>query len=293
MTRILDPISGEVINVDDSVAPLVEELWARLGQPGAVLPARTPATPEPVARAKVAARRRPDRLIVPWQPAELAKVRDGLPGRYRLTCDLGASLGLRQGELFGFNLDDLGQRAYRVRVQIKRVDGVLVFAPPKHERERSVPVPASLRELVTAHTAEHGTARVTLPWIEPQGRPRTLTLAFTNQHAAPLGRAYMNRLWRTAVVAAGIAWIPQDTGMHMLRHVAASRWIGAGGDVLMVRDLLGHADTTTTERYMHRLKTHDQRTSRVVARAQPRASRPAKLPAGVASLDAWRIRKTS
>lgn len=81
--------------------------------------------------------------------------------------------------------------------------------------------------------------------------------------------------------------------MHMLRHIAASRWIGAGADVLMVRDLLGHADTATTETYLHRLKTHDQRTRRVVAKAQPRAPKPAKLPAGVASLDAWRARRTS
>jgi len=139
--------------------------------------------------------------------------------------------------------------------------------------------------------------RVTLPWQPrpgaPLARPRTYALAFTSQRAAPLDRAYVNRLWKPAVVAAGIAWIPQDTGMHMLRHIAASRWIGAGADVLMVRDLLGHADTATTETYLHRLKTHDQRTRRVVAKAQPRAPKPAKLPAGVASLDAWRARRTS
>jgi site-specific recombinase XerD len=201
---------------------------------------------------------------------------------------------MRQGELFGFNLDDLddGMRNYRVRVQVKRVDGVLVFAPPKHERERSAPVPANLRQLVTAHIAAYGTVRVTLPWATPDGLPRTLTLLHVNQHGAALGSAYVNRLWKTAVLAAGITWIPQDTGMHMLRHVAASRWLAAGADVLMICGLLGHADTMTTERYLHRLKTHDQRTRNVVARAQPRTrSRAATLPAGVADFGAWRLRE--
>jgi site-specific recombinase XerD len=103
----------------------------------------------------------------------------------------------------------------------------------------------------------------------------------------------VNRLWKTAVLSMGIAWIPQDTGMHMLRHVAASRWISAGADLLMVRDLLGHADTATTERYLHRLKTHDQRTRRVVAKAQPRPPRPATMPPGVVDFTAERIRRST
>jgi site-specific recombinase XerD len=239
-------------------------------------------------------RRRPERLILPWEPAELGRVRDGLPARYQLMTDLGAALGLRQGELFGLNLDDLEQRAYRVRVQVKRADGGLLFAPPKNEHERSVPVPASLRQLINAHVAEHGTARIRLPWLEPGGQPRTYTLLFASQHAAALDRGYVNRLWRTAVLSAGIAWIPQDTGMHMLRHVAASEWIAAGADLLQARDLLGHADTGTTERYLHRLKTHDQRTRTVVAKAQRRtAPRPARLPAGVADFGAYQNRRTS
>jgi integrase len=254
---------------------------ATTGQP-ATGPAATPS------------RRRPGRLIVPWEPAELGRVRDGLPGRYQLMTDLGAALGLRQGELFGLNLEDLDQRAYRVRVQVKREGGQLVFAPPKHGRERSIPVPASLRQLITAHAAAYGTTRVTLSWLEPGGPPRTLDLLFTGQHGRPLDRSYVNRLWRTAVLSAGITWIPQDTGMHMLRHIAASGWIAAGADLLQVRDLLGHADTATTERYMHRLKTHDQRTRAMVAKAQRRtAPRPARLPAGVADFATYQTRRTS
>ena len=304
MTRILDPLTGEVVDVDPAAVPFVDELWARLGgspqnasdgPDGGTHPI-TPPAPAHTASYTLDTghtKRRPERLIVPWQPAELGRVRDRLPGRYALMCDIGATLGLRQGELFGFNTDDLDPRTYRVRVQIRRTDGHLVFAPPKHQRERSTPVPADLHHQITRHVAVYGTTRVILPWLEPGGPPRTLGLLFTSQRAAPLDRAYVNRLWRTAVAAAGIGWIPQDTGMHMLRHVAASRWLAAGADLLMVRDLLGHADTATTERYLHRLKTHDQRTRTVVARAQRTTSRPGSLPHGVASLDAYRARRSS
>ena len=304
MTGILDPITGHVVDVDPAAVPFVEELWARLDatadppSPAPLPPAHpaadlgTPPCLPPTTARRPAARRRPERLIVPWTPAELGRVRDGLPNRYQLMTDLGASLGLRQGELFGVNLDDLGPHAYRVRVQVKRTDGVLVFAPPKHDRERTAPVPPSLRQLITAHGAAHGATRVTLPWDRPDGPPRTLVLLFTSQHYTPLDRAYVNRLWKTAVLAAGITWIPQDTGMHMLRHTFASELLATGADLLMVRDLLGHADVATTERYLHRLKTHDQRTRAAVAKVQRRtAARPAKLPPGVASLDAWRTRR--
>jgi integrase len=296
MTRILDPLSGDVIDVDSSVAPLLEELWARLGgQPGTSTPGSDRA-PEPAPDPPARRKRSPARLIVPWMAGQLAKVHDGLPGRYQLMTDLGEATGMRQGELFGCNLGDFSDslKDYRIRVQIKRIPGGLVFAPPKHERERSVPVPPDVRRNIATHTTSHGTAPVTLPWRTLDGEPRTLLLLHTSQHATALDRAYVNRLWETAVRSAGIEWRPQDSGMHMLRHIAASRWLAAGADLTMISHLLGHADLATTERYIHRLGNHDTRTRQVVAKAARRPQpRPAKLPAGVADFGAWQNRRSS
>jgi integrase len=36
---------------------------------------------------------------------------------------------------------------------------------------------------------------------------------------------------------------------HTLRHAAASRWLAATGNLIVVRDLLGHASVATTQRY--------------------------------------------
>ncbi|WCE93271.1 tyrosine-type recombinase/integrase [Acidithiobacillus ferriphilus] len=42
-------------------------------------------------------------------------------------------------------------------------------------------------------------------------------------------------------------------GPHLLRHTAASRWLGMGMDMVQVRDYLGHGNLTITSRYAHLL----------------------------------------
>jgi len=38
---------------------------------------------------------------------------------------------------------------------------------------------------------------------------------------------------------------------HLIRHSAALRWLMAGGDVISLKNLLGHVDVTTTQLYLH------------------------------------------
>ena len=65
---------------------------------------------------------------------------------------------------------------------------------------------------------------------------------------------------------------PQDQGitglrLHDLRHTFASRLIDAGVDLVTTSRLLGHAHTTTTERYVH--KPQDRMREAVEKLAQP------------------------
>jgi integrase len=63
--------------------------------------------------------------------------------------------------------------------------------------------------------------------------------------------AALNKLWRTARGAAGIA-DTRANGMHVLRHTAASAWLSAGVDVRTVAEYLGHGDPGFTLRtYAH------------------------------------------
>jgi integrase len=45
--------------------------------------------------------------VQPWTGEQAAAVRQALPARYRALADIGAGLGLRQGEAFGLAVDDI------------------------------------------------------------------------------------------------------------------------------------------------------------------------------------------
>lgn len=57
----------------------------------------------------------------------------------------------------------------------------------------------------------------------------------------------IERQWRLALAAAGIS----NLHIHGLRHIFASRYMEAGGDLNTLREMLGHSDFETTQRYAH------------------------------------------
>lgn len=295
---MLDPVSGQVVEVDASVAPLVEELWARLGgspqndtdSPAAPTQPDTPARRGPVGTPSW--RRRETRIIVPWSAQTCAKVAAGLPDRYAAMVPAGQSTGLRFGELSALAVEDLDRRQVLVRRQVKRVDGCLVWAMPKGGKQRTLPLDRHLSAILHDHQARHDPAPVTLPWYDPDGQRETFRVLFANEHGRPLDRAYFERRWRTAVSDAGMT-PNRSTGTHQLRHHFASELVAAGTDLETVRRLLGHADVMTTAAYIHSLAISDQQARRAVAKVTPRPKRPAALPAGVADFGAYRIRRTS
>ncbi|WP_031034937.1 tyrosine-type recombinase/integrase, partial [Streptomyces sp. NRRL WC-3725] len=102
-------------------------------------------------------------------------VRRALPARYRAMVDTGAGCGLRQGEIVGLAEDAVDFEAGTLRVvrQVKLIRGKAVFAPPKCNKERDVPLPSSVAEALRVHMDTCKPVEVTLPWRKPDGRKVT------------------------------------------------------------------------------------------------------------------------
>lgn len=204
----------------------------------------------------------PDRRrIVPWPVEQVAGVRDTLPERYRALADVGAGLGLRQGEAFGLAVEDIDflRGTVHVRRQVKLIGGKLVFALPKGGRQRDVPLPESVALRLAAHLQAWPAIAVTLPWLAT-GKPEMARLLFTTRERTALDRTYFNRhVWKPALEVAGVP-TTRENGMHALRHHFATVLLEGGCSPKAVAEYLGHADPGFTLRvYGHVMPASENR----------------------------------
>lgn len=79
--------------------------------------------------------------------------------------DIGTGCGLRQGEIVGLAEDavDFESGILRAVRQVKLIQGKVVFAPPKCNKERDVPMPSSVAQALRAHMDTCKPAEITLP----------------------------------------------------------------------------------------------------------------------------------
>jgi integrase len=183
-----------------------------------------------------------------WTPQQVAAVRAALPGRWQVLVDLGARLGLRQGEIFGLAVPDVDflRRVVHVRRQVRIVGGRLVFAPPKGRKIRDVPLPQTVADALAAHLAAYPARPVTLPWNEPGGAGETAQLVLTSATGLAVNRNTFNTYaWKPALAAAGIP-AGRASGCHVLRHTFASELLHHGCGIKEVSDYLGHSSAAIT-----------------------------------------------
>ncbi|MBB1256359.1 tyrosine-type recombinase/integrase [Streptomyces alkaliterrae] len=215
--------------------------------------------------------------VIPWLPERVFAVRAALAELFRPMVDLGAGCGMRQGEIFGLGVDgvDYGTDTVHVVRQVKLINGKPVFAPPKCDKERDVPLPASVAATLQEHSDRHPPTAVTLPWKKPDGPMVTARLLFTGLEGGAIRRNDFNTYsWKPALAAAGV--IPErkpgeryasarEHGMHALRHFYASVLLDAGESIRAVSDYLGHADPSLTLRvYAHLMPSSRERTRSAV-----------------------------
>ncbi|MGK5449237.1 tyrosine-type recombinase/integrase [Streptomyces radiopugnans] len=213
-----------------------------------------------------------------WPPERVLAVRSAMPERCRVLVEIGAGLGLRQGEALGLSAEDVDfdREVVHVRRQVKMVHAKLCFALPKGRKVRDVPLPSSVARAIQRHTRRFAPVPVTLPWDDPRPpetpvearhrRPRTYSLLVTGRERKAINRNYFNSyVWKPALAKAGVIapleettggsrmWEPsRGHGFHALRHFYASEELEAGESVVSLARWPGHSDPGfTLRKYSH------------------------------------------
>ena len=121
--------------------------------------------------------------------------------------------------------------------------GTRMLAKPylKDNDPRTMGLPPELVAQLAAHIADR--------------RLRSGDLLFPTRDGTPISsNSFRTRIWRPAVVTSGIDF---DVRVHDLRHAHASWLLAGGSDLKSVMDRMGHAQITTTQKYLHTLPDAD------------------------------------
>ena len=217
-----------------------------------------------------------------WADQVIFCLIDAHPNSLRALPELAASCGMREGELYGIALEDFDfdDKLVRVRRQIKRLGASYVFALPKNDRERIVPLSDWAIRAVQRQIELCQPRPCTLPWEKLSGKPRTFNILFRwhtdDQHVK--SRNYSETIWKPALVRAGLIPEPcvdrrgrrryvtsRREGIHQLRHYYASVMLAGGVSIKELAEYLGHEDPAFTLRvYAHMLPSSYDRARAVV-----------------------------
>lgn len=151
---------------------------------------------------------------------------DWMPLRNVALVSVMARAGLRVGETVALDLED---------IELNPRSGWLVVRQGKGLKERHVPLSLQARKDIRAYLDER------------PGQAKTPAL-FITKNWNRLDTRSVGYMIRGAARRAGIE---QRVTPHTLRHTFATRFLEKGGDLATLRDILGHANLSTTSRYVH------------------------------------------
>lgn len=147
--------------------------------------------------------------------------------RERMIVLLGVHVGLRRAELAALEVGDLSLAGRTVLVR-----------RGKGGHQRLVPMSAEACTAAARYVASEALSE----------GPLLRSVRYPQEGIGPstVGAIFRRIAYRSGVkVRAG-----DSVGAHSLRHTAATSWYESSGDVLAVRDLLGHESLATTQRYV-------------------------------------------
>ncbi len=199
------------------------------------------------------------------------KLTAALPAEFRAVVALVAGSGLRQGEVFGLEverLDFLRGRSVEVVQQLVTLPGQPPYLalPKTAESLRTVPLARVTLDQLAAHLAAFPVVEVEIEDRTDPRRPvvRSARLVFTRNNR-PIARHDWPAVWVPAARAVGL---PSRTGLHVLRHLYASLLIRHGESIKTVQARMGHGSAAITlDTYGHLWPDADDRTREAVEHA--------------------------
>ncbi len=186
-------------------------------------------------------------------PVEYDSILAALPAQHRLMVETAVNTGLRWGELIALKPRhlDLIKRTLSVEETVVEISiknsptgqRMITKPYPKDNEARTMELPPDLVDQLT-------------DWIHERHLGPDVLL-FATRNGTPISRnTFRTRVWLPAIRASGVDF---DVRVHDLRHAHASWLLAGGSDLKSVMDRMGHAQITTTQKYLHALPDADQK----------------------------------
>jgi len=186
--------------------------------------------------------RPPDRKLV--DPADLVRLADAVPPRYRALVLVGGVLGLRWGEAIGLRTCDIDfvRRTVAVAQVVEEVSGRLRVLPGEAKTAgslRTLAAPPFLLHELASHTEVHRGDKSRRPPGAPHRRP-------SRKHPPPSLRG------ADLPPGPGAGRLDPSLTFHGLRHVVMSTLVDENVHPRVIQSRAGHASSRLTmELYAH------------------------------------------
>lgn len=169
--------------------------------------------------------KKPQQLPRLLNESELARLFNALSNRkHKAMLFTAYSAGLRVSEIINLRLSDIDSQ--RMQIFVRRAKG---------KKDRYVTLSPLLLDILRSYIKEC--------------KPRPMTYLFeSSQTGTAFPARTVQQIFSNAKHKAGIR---KEVGIHSLRHSFATHLLDKGTDIRYIKDLLGHFNIKTTERYLH------------------------------------------